>query len=76
MVMIIMVIIMNTTISISEETRDEIREFGSKGETYDEILERLLKSAKERQLQELLMDEKGCVPIEDALERAKKRWQK
>ncbi len=67
---------MNTTIAISASTRDQIREFGSKGETYDDILERLLKSAKERQLQELLMDERNTVPVSDALKRAKKRWQK
>ncbi|MBU0536230.1 MAG: hypothetical protein KKE20_04655 [Nanoarchaeota archaeon] len=67
---------MNTTIAISSSTRDQIREFGSKGETYDEILARLLKSSKERQLQELLMDERDTVPVSDALKRAKKRWQK
>lgn len=76
MIITIMVIIMNTTIAISAETKEGIMEFGSKGETYDEILERLLKSARERQLQELLMDEKDCVPVEEALERARKRWQK
>jgi hypothetical protein len=67
---------MNTTIAISPEIRDQIKEFGNKGETYDEILTRILNSAKERQLQELLMDEKGCVPIADAIARAKKKWQK
>ncbi len=66
---------MDTTIAVSEEVRDQIKEFGQKGEKYDEILARLLKSAKERQLQELLMDEKGTVPIGAALDRAKKRWQ-
>ena len=67
---------MNTTIAISPEIRDQIKEFGNKGDTYDEILARLLNSAKERQLQELLMDTTNCVPIEEALERAKKKWQK
>ena len=67
---------MNTTISISQEVREQIKDFGNKGETYDEIIARLLDSAKERQLQELLMDTRDSVPIEDALERAKKRWQK
>ena len=71
-----MVTIMNTTIAISDDIRDEIKEFGSKGETYDQILRKLLASAKERQLQELLMDESDCVPIGQALERAKKRWRK
>jgi hypothetical protein len=67
---------MNTTIAISPEIRDQIKEFGNKGETYDEILLRVLNSAKERQLQELLMDEKDCIPIEEALARAKKKWSK
>jgi hypothetical protein len=67
---------MNTTIAVSKEIRDQIKEFGGKGDTYDEILARLLNSAKERQLQELLMDTTNCVPIEKAIERAKKRWQK
>ncbi len=65
---------MNTTISISTETREKIKEFGSKGDTYTDILEKLYQSAKERQLQDLLMDESNCVPIKDALKRAKKRW--
>jgi hypothetical protein len=67
---------MNTTIAISASIRDQIKEFGIKGETYDEILARLLNAAKERQLQELLMDEKGTITIDEALTRAKKRWQK
>jgi len=67
---------MNTTIAISPEVRDQIKEFGIKGEKYDEILARLLKSAKERQLQDLLMDGKDTVSIHEALDRARKRWQK
>jgi len=67
---------MNTTIAVSVEIKEELKEFGTKGETYEDILTRLLNSAKERQLQELLMDTTNCVPIEDALSRAKKRWQK
>jgi hypothetical protein len=67
---------MNTTIAIPNELRDQLKEFGSKGETYGDILERLLNSAKERQLQELLMDETNCVPVSEALARAKKKWQK
>ncbi len=65
---------MTTTIAVSETVRDQLKEFGNKGETYDEVLSRLLNSARERQLQELLMDTTNCVPIEEALSRAKKRW--
>lgn len=64
----------NTTIAISEEIREGIKEFGIKGETYTEILSRLIKSAKERQLHDLLMNEEGTISIEDAIKEAEKRW--
>ena len=67
---------MNTTIAVSPGIRDQIKDFGNKGETYDEILARLLKSANDRQLQELLMDPKDCTSDNAALEKAKKRWSK
>jgi len=35
-----------TTIQISRATRDELKELGKKGETYDEIIRKLLKLAK------------------------------
>lgn len=66
---------MNTTIAISSEIRDGIKEFGNKGETYDQILAKLLKSAKDRQLQELLMDTTNATTAKDALSKAKKKWQ-
>jgi len=65
-----------TTIAIPNELKNQLKEFGSKGETYSDILKRLIDGAKERQLQNLLMSEEDCIPIEDALKRAKKRWQK
>lgn len=66
----------NTTISISKEIKDKLKEFGNKGDSYTDILNKLYESAKQRQLQDLLMDTKNCIPIEEALERAKKKWQK
>ncbi|PIN71929.1 hypothetical protein COV21_03760 [Candidatus Woesearchaeota archaeon CG10_big_fil_rev_8_21_14_0_10_45_5] len=67
---------MNTTIAVSEEIREEIQKFGNKGETYNEILARILKSAKERQLHDLLMDTSESTPVSEALERARKQWRK
>lgn len=66
---------MNTTISISKEIREKIKEFGSKGDSYTDILKKLYESAKARQLQDLLMNEDNCEPIEDAIFRARKKWQ-
>jgi len=65
----------NTTIAIPNDMKQEIMEFGSKGETYADILARLIKSAKDRLLYDILLDEKDTVTIEKALSDAKKRWQ-
>ncbi|MAG45622.1 MAG: hypothetical protein CMH63_02515 [Nanoarchaeota archaeon] len=67
---------MNTTISITRQVQEQITEFGTKGETYNDILARILNRAKERQIQEILMDEKGTVTVKEALAEAKKRWQR
>lgn len=65
-----------TTIAISKNVKESIMEFGNKGETYSDIIQRLLKSARERQLHDLLMNSEGCIPIEEAIKEAKKRWPK
>jgi len=67
---------MTTTLSVTEEIREKIKEFGSKGETYSDILARLIEAAQEQQLRTLLMDTGGTSPVRDALARARKRWQK
>lgn len=36
---------METTIRIKKETRDSLKKFGCKGETYDEIILKLITSA-------------------------------
>ena len=65
-----------TTIAITKELKEKIRDFGNKGESYTEIINRLIKSARERQIHDLLMDEEGTVLIDDALDNAKKKWRK
>lgn len=65
-----------TTIAITKEVKAQIQEFGNKGESYSEILARLVESARKRMLHDFLMSEEGCVPVKEALERAKKKWQK
>ena len=63
---------MNTTIAISVEIRDQLKEFGTKGETYEEVIARLLQSAKERQVRDLLMDEKDTITLKEARARLNK----
>lgn len=45
-----------TTIPIEKETRDRLKRFGMKGETYDEITKRLLTYAEELNLENLIED--------------------
>jgi len=64
----------HTTIAIPTALRDDLKSFGEKGETYAEIIERLVESAKERQIRDILMDTEGTIPVRVALEEAKRRW--
>ncbi len=63
-----------TTIAVTKEIRDQINEFGHRGETFSDVLARLLESAKKRMLHDLLMSEEGCVTIEEAMAEAQKKW--
>ena len=65
----------NTTIAVTLEIKEKIKEFGNKGETYSEILERIIESARKRQLHDLLMDEKDTISIEEAIKRLNKNSQ-
>lgn len=65
-----------TTIAVTREIKEKISEFGNKGETYSDIIEKLIKSAQDRQLHDLLMNDEDTLSIEEALENAKKRWRK
>lgn len=63
-----------TTIQLSKETKDKISSFGTKGESYDEILQRVYSLAVKEQLRDFLMSDEGFVPIEDAIKEADKKW--
>jgi predicted CopG family antitoxin len=65
-----------TTIAITKDVKNSIMEFGNKGETYSQIIEKLIKSAQQRQLHDLLMNSEGFIPIEEAIKEARKRWPK
>ena len=58
-----------TTIPVERETRERLRSFGKKGETYDQILRRLLSLAEyegfmERQY-ERLKDKEAFVSLDE-----------
>jgi len=65
---------MVTTIQLSEEMKKKIASFGVKGESYDEILNRIYKLAVREQLRVFLMDDKGTISIEEARKELNKKW--
>lgn len=66
-----------TTIALTREAKEKMQEFGFKGESYSDIVMRLVESARKRQLHDLLFNEEGCVTIEQAIKDAKaKKWLK
>lgn len=67
---------MNTTIQISQETKDMISTFGSKEDTYDDIVRRLYNLAVKEQVTEFLMSSENTIPIDEAIRRSKKKWSK
>jgi len=62
----------NTTITVSKSVKEQLKEFGNKGETYSEILAKLIESAKKRQLHDLPMNEEDSISIDEAIKNAKK----
>ena len=63
-----------TTIAILPELKERIQEFGNKGETYSQIIARLLESARKRQLHDLLMNEENTISIEEARKELNEKW--
>lgn len=57
-----------TTISLRRETRELLREFGRKGESYDKIVRRLIERASLKELDErwnrILRDER-FIPLDE-----------
>lgn len=63
---------MTTSIPIKKETRDKLRRYGYKGETYDELINRILEHALPRQpasQKELKRrrEEDEYIPLDEAL---------
>lgn len=57
---------MTTTIQISKETKHLIGSFGTKEDTYEDIIKRIYKLAVKEQLREFLMSSEGTITLEEA----------
>ena len=67
---------MMTTIQLTEETKQLVNTFGTKDDTYEEIIKRMYELAVKEQLREFLLSPEGTIPIDEAILRAKKQWQR
>ena len=59
---------MATTIQISQETKSLIGTFGSKEDTYEDIIKRMYKLAVKEQLREFLMSSENTLTLDEARE--------
>lgn len=57
---------MNSTIQISKETKELISSFGTRDESYEDIIKRLYKLAVKEQLRDFLYSSKDAVSINQA----------
>lgn len=62
---------MNTTISISTEMKEKIRNLGKAGESYDDVIRRMYNFTSKHLLLSYLYDESDSVSIDEAIEEAK-----
>lgn len=67
---------MLSTIQISKESKELIGSFGSKNDTYEDIIKRMYELAVKEQLREFLLSSEGTITIEEAMKRHKKKWSK
>ncbi len=61
-------IIMNTTISISKETRDLLLEFGKKSENYDDVIRRMHNTLLLQEKLKEFVDENEYSSLQEAKE--------
>ncbi|MCF2138335.1 MAG: hypothetical protein K9W43_13970 [Candidatus Thorarchaeota archaeon] len=57
-----------TTIPVKKETRDLLKKFGRKGETYDQLIRRLIMFAEQLEFaetQKRILSEEEFVPLAD-----------
>ncbi len=66
---------MATTIQPSEETKTLIGTFGTKEDTYEDIIKRIYRLAMKEQLRELLLSSENAISLDAARKRHAEKWQ-
>ncbi len=64
------------TIQISKETKNLIGTFGTKEDTYENIIKRIYKLAVKEQLRDFLMSSENTMTIDEAITLINKKYKK
>ena len=67
---------MATTISISHDTKNKLRNLGRAGESYDDVITKMYAVARKHMLMTFLYDEEDSVDVDEAITQARKKWPK
>ncbi|MFH1915796.1 MAG: hypothetical protein ABIJ21_00890 [Nanoarchaeota archaeon] len=67
---------MTSTIQLSNETKTLISTFGTKEDTYEDIIKRMYRMAVKEHLREFLMSSENTITLEEVRRRHAKRWPK
>lgn len=65
---------MNTTIQLSNETKELIGTFGTKEDTYEDIIKKMYSMAVKEQLRQFLMSSEETLTLDEARKRLSKKW--
>ena len=63
-----------TTIQLSNEMKKKIAAFGTKEETYEQILERIYDLAFRENLNRFMMSSEGFISLDEFEKEVKKKW--
>jgi predicted CopG family antitoxin len=67
---------MATTISISEEMKEKLKNLGRAGDSYEDVIKRMYDITSKSMLLAYLYDESDSVSIDEAIAEARKKWRK
>lgn len=65
---------MNSTIQLSKETKSMISSFGTKEDTYEDIIKNMYSLAVKEQLRDFLMSSKHTITLDEARRRLSQKW--
>jgi len=63
---------MTSTIQLSKETKELLNSFGTKEDTYEDIIKRMYKLAVKEQLRDFLFSSEGFISLDEARKRVNK----